>query len=41
MTMQIDASLLAKTRAEEHEADVWGEFFIPPYFDQLAMTTAT
>lgn len=24
MTMQIDASLLAKTRAEEHEADVWG-----------------
>ena len=41
MTMQIDASLLAKTRAEEHEADVWGEFFIPPYFDQLALVTAT
>lgn len=41
MTTQIDASLLAKTRAEEHEADVWGEFFIPPYFDQLALTTAT
>jgi hypothetical protein len=32
---------LAKTRAEEHEADVWGEFFIPPYFDQLALATAT
>ena len=41
MTMQIDASVLAKTRAEEHEADVWGEFFIPPYFDQLALATAT
>lgn len=41
MTMQIDASLLAKTRAEEHEADVWGEFFIPPYFDKLALSTAT
>jgi hypothetical protein len=41
MTMQIDASLLAKTRAEEHEADVWGEFFIPPYFDKLGLSTAT
>lgn len=41
MTIQIDASLLAKTRAEEHEADVWGEFFIPPYFDKLALSTAT
>ncbi|VFR33392.1 hypothetical protein BER2_3820 [plant metagenome] len=39
--MQIDASLLAKTRAEEHEADVWGEFFIPPYFDKLGLSTAT
>lgn len=41
MTNQINASILAKTRAEEHEADVWGEFFIPPYFDQLALATAT
>ncbi len=41
MTMQIDASLLAKTRAEEHEADVWGEFFIPPFFDKLGLSTAT
>lgn len=39
--MQINASMLARTRAEEHEADVWGEFFIPPYFDRLALTTAT
>ena len=39
--MQINTSMLARTRAEEHEADVWGEFFIPPYFDRLALTTAT
>lgn len=39
--MHIDASMLARTRAEEHSADVWGEFFIPPYFDRLALTSAT
>lgn len=39
--MHIDASMLARTRAEEHDADVWGEFFIPPYFDRLALTSAT
>lgn len=39
--MQINASMLARTRAEEHDADIWGEFFIPPYFDRLALTTAT
>lgn len=39
--MKINASMLARTRAEEHDADVWGEFFIPPYFDRLALTTAT
>lgn len=39
--MHIDASMLARTRAEEHSADVWGEFFIPPYFDRLALTQAT
>lgn len=39
--MQINASMLARTRAEEHEADIWGEFFIPPYFDRLDLTTAT
>lgn len=27
--------LLVRTRAEEHEDDVWGEFFIPPYFSKL------
>ncbi|MGN6579843.1 MAG: ORC-CDC6 family AAA ATPase [Bordetella sp.] len=39
--MHIDASMLARTRAEEHSADVWGEFFIPPYFDRLELTSAT
>jgi len=39
--MQIDPSKLARTRAEEHDADIWGEFFIPPYFDRLGLTTAT
>lgn len=43
ITMQpiIDHSILAKTRAEEHPADVWGKFFIPPYFDTLALKSAT
>ena len=39
--MQINASMLARTRAEEHDADIWGDFFIPPYFDRLDLTTAT
>lgn len=37
----MDTTKLAKTRAEEHNADVWGEFFIPPYFDQLQLKGAT
>lgn len=37
----LDPSKLAKTRAEEHNADVWGEFFIPPYFEQLRLKGAT
>lgn len=37
----MDASKLTKTRAEEHDADVWGEFFMPPYFDQLNLKGAT
>lgn len=37
----IDHSILAKTRAEEHPADVWGKFFVPPYFDSLSLKTAT
>ncbi len=37
----MDNLKLAKTRAEEHEADVWGEFFIPPYFEQLDLKGAT
>lgn len=36
-----DPNILAKTRAEEHDADVWGEFYIPPYFNQLALHSAT
>lgn len=41
-TMSIkDTAKLAKTRAEEHDADVWGEFFIPPYFDQLQLKEST
>jgi hypothetical protein len=37
----IDHSILAKTRAEEHSADVWGKFFVPPYFDSLSLKGAT
>jgi hypothetical protein len=37
----VDHAVLAKTRAEEHEADVWGRFFIPPYFQQLNLKSAT
>ncbi|RSZ58219.1 hypothetical protein HF313_00520 [Massilia atriviolacea] len=37
----IDYAILAKTRAEEHEADVWGKFFIPPYFNKLGLKSAT
>lgn len=36
-----DHAILAKTRAEEHEADVWGKFFIPPYFHKLGLKSAT
>lgn len=41
MTTIIDNTILAKTRAEEHDADVWGEFFIPPYFNRLNLKSAT
>lgn len=37
----LDHAILAKTRAEEHEADVWGKFFIPPYFNKLGLHSAT
>lgn len=38
----IDSSnILAKTRAEEHAADVWGEFYIPPYYNKLALKSAS
>lgn len=37
----MENNILAKTRAEEHDADVWGEFFIPPYFNRLSLHTAT
>ena len=36
-----EQNILAKTRAEEHEADIWGEFYIPPYFNRLALKSAT
>lgn len=36
-----DYKLLTKTRAEEHDADVWGTFYIPPYFERLNLTNAT
>ncbi|HEJ2935017.1 hypothetical protein [Pseudomonas aeruginosa] len=41
MKANIDAAILSKTRAEEHDADIWGEFFIPPYFERLGLKTAT
>ena len=37
----VDHALLAKTRAEEHDADVWGKFYIPPYFEKLELKAAT
>ncbi|MGE1093642.1 hypothetical protein ACQJ02_21890 [Pseudomonas zeae] len=37
----MDGSIPSKTRAEEHDADIWGEFFIPPYFERLGLKTAT
>ena len=37
----VDHALLAKTRAEEHDADVWGQFYIPPYFQKLELKSAT
>ncbi|AZM39875.1 hypothetical protein EJP75_15915 [Acinetobacter baumannii] len=33
--------LLTKTRAEEHEEDVWGNFFIPPYYERLLFKSST
>lgn len=36
-----DNNILAKTRAEEHDADVWGDFYIPPYFNRLGLKAAT
>lgn len=31
----LSQKLLTKTRAEEHDVDIWGKFYIPPYFDRL------
>ncbi|MFI3156899.1 MAG: hypothetical protein QX199_12160 [Methylococcaceae bacterium] len=36
-----ETNILAKTRAEEHDADIWDEFYIPPYFNRLSLKTAT
>lgn len=41
MNNKIDYQLLTKTRAEEHDADVWGSFYIPPYFHRLNLENAT
>lgn len=40
MTSEHD-NILTKTRAEEHEEDIWGEFYIPPYFNKLLLKSAT
>jgi hypothetical protein len=37
----MDSTRFTKTRAEEHDPDIWGEFFMPPYFDQLRLKEAT
>jgi hypothetical protein len=36
-----DPTILSKTRAEEHDDDVWGKFFLPPYFNHVGLKTAT
>lgn len=36
-----EQNLLAKTRAEEFDSDVWGSFYIPPYFHKLSLRNAT
>lgn len=41
MNTIVDSAILTKTRAEEHDADIWGEFFIPPYFNRLKLRSAT
>jgi hypothetical protein len=41
MEIKSNSNILAKTRAEEHDDDVWGEFYFPPYFDELELKTAT
>jgi len=39
--MEIDINILNKTRAEEFDADIWGRFYIPPYFKTLSLQNAT
>ena len=34
-------NVLNKTRAEEFDADIWGSFYIPPYFNKLSLQSAT
>ncbi len=36
-----DFSILSKTRAEEHDDDIYGKYFLPPYFSQLKLKSAT
>jgi hypothetical protein len=37
----MENTILNKTKAEEHDADVWNEFYIPPYFNRLLLKSAT
>lgn len=39
--MITDHSAFSKTRAEEYDSDVWGKFFIPPYYSALNIKKST
>jgi hypothetical protein len=39
--MNSEDNVLNKTRAEEFDADIWGSFYIPPYFNKLSLQNAT
>lgn len=39
--MITDHSAFSKTRAEEYDSDIWGKFFIPPYYSTLNIKKST
>ena len=39
--MITDYSAFSKTRAEEYDSDIWGKFFIPPYYSTLNIKKST